>query len=161
MLRRLGFGCLLVLVVQGSTAAAASDEPMTGPEALWQAFPLDPTGVRVETTRSQALRALPEAAEPAPTGGGASRALIAVAAGGLVVVLAAGVVTARRRHPPSRRLRTVPLSQVGWPGPRRMLPVARPKRHPDIPARGRVRILELTSGSASSPPEWRRVEPPD
>jgi hypothetical protein len=160
MFRRLGLACLLVLVVQDSTAAAASDEPKTGPEALWQAFPLDPTGARVETTRSQALRALPQAAEPAPTAGGASGALIAVAAGGLVVVLAAGV-TVLRRHPPSRRRRTVPLSEVGWPGPQRVVPVARPKRHPDIPARGRVRMLELTSGSASPPPEWRRVEPSD
>jgi hypothetical protein len=184
MLRHLGLACLLLLVLQSTTAWAAPDDDRAGAEPLLQAFPLDPTGERVEVAaapeprgRSEAVRALPESAEAAS---GSSRASLVLATGiaaGLVL-LGGGLVTVRRRKGPSRR-GSVPLSQTGWPSTRQRIldywepnPVcageleptafAGQRHYPDILVRGRVRALELPAGEAppAAPPppvEWRSV----
>ena len=70
MLRHIGLACLLLLVLQSSTAWGAPEVDRRGAGALLEAFPLDPTGERVEVGaapeprgRSEAVRALPESAE--------------------------------------------------------------------------------------------------
>jgi hypothetical protein len=183
MFRRLGLACLLVLAVQSSAALAASGDRKDGAETLRQAFPLDPTGQRLETTqpespgRSQAVRALPESAETASSSSRTSLVLATGSAAGLLLVVG-GLVTVRRRNGPIRRPGSVPLSQTGWPSTRQRIldyweplpdgaelepaAIAGQRHYPDIPGRGRVRTLELPAGTAPSAPppppvEWRSV----
>jgi hypothetical protein len=183
MLRRIGLACLLLLVLQSSTAWAVSVDDRAGAEPLLQAFPLDPTGERVDVAaageprgRSEAVRALPEAAEGTA---GSSRTSLVLATGiaAALLLLVGGVVTARRRKEgPRPRRGSVPLSQTGWeiarqrildygeplPGAGELEPTAivGQRHYPDIPGRGRVRRLELPAGEAPStapppPAEWR------
>jgi hypothetical protein len=185
MLRRIGLGCLLVLVLPSSTAWAAPEDERAGAEALVQAFPLDPTGERVDAAarsdprgRShQAVRALPESADAASGSSPTSLVLATGTAAGLLLVVG-GLVTVRRRNGPGRGEGSVPLSQTGWPSTRQRIldyreplpdaaefeptAIAGQKHYPDIPGRGRVRTPELPAGDASSAPppppvEWRSV----
>jgi hypothetical protein len=109
MLRRMGFACLLLLLLlQGSAAWAAPEVDREGAEALLQAFPLDPTGERVEVVaperrgRSEAVRAL---REPAEASAGSSRTALVLAASiaaGLLLVVG-GLVTVRGGRRPNGR----------------------------------------------------------
>jgi hypothetical protein len=183
MIRRFILALVLVLVVQSSTALAAAGDEKAGADPLVQAFPLDPTGERVETSarpgsraRSEAVRALPESAE-AESGSSRTSLLLAtgIAAGLLFVV--GGLATVRRRKRPSRR-GSVPLSQTGWASTRRRIldygepfpaagelepnSIVGQRHYPDIPGQGHVRTLELPAGEAPSTPppppaEWRSV----
>jgi hypothetical protein len=183
MLRRIGLACLVLLVLPSSVAFAAPEGDRPGAEALVQAFPLDPTGERVDTEarseprgRSEAVRALPESVETASDSSRTPLRLATGIAAGLLLVLG-GRVILRRRNGPSRRRGSVPLSQTGWPSTRqRILDYWEPvpdgagelertaitlqRDYPDILARGRVRTLELPAGETPPPPppaEWRSV----
>jgi hypothetical protein len=172
-------GCLLVLVLPGSTAWAAPEDERAGAEALVQAFPLDPTGERVAAAgRSEAVRALPESAEAASASSSTSLVLATGIAAGLLLVVG-GLVAVRRRSGPIRGRGSVPLSQTGRPSTRQRIldyweplpdgagepeptAIAGQRHYPDIPGRGRVRTLELPAGEAHSaapppPVEWRSV----
>jgi hypothetical protein len=184
MLRRIGLGCLLALVLTSSTAWAAPGDERGGAEALVQAFPLDPTGERVDAGarsdprgRSEAVRALPESDEAAA---GSSRPLVlATGIAACLLLVVGGLVTVRRPNGPIRRRGSVPLSQTGWANTRQRIldyweplpdgadeleptAIAGQRRYPDIPGRGRVQTLELPAGAAPSAPppppvEWRSV----
>ena len=179
MLRRIVLGCLLVLVLPSSTAWAVPEDERAGAEALVQAFPLDPTGERIDAAarsdrrgRSEAVRALPESVEPA-SGSNSTSLVLATGIAASLLLVVGGLAAVQRRNGPMRRRGSVPLSQTGWPSTRQRIldygaaelepaAIAGPRQYPDIPGRGRVSTLELPAGEAPSaapppPVEWRSV----
>jgi hypothetical protein len=153
MLRWLCLACLAA----GVLSSTATAEP--GAPSLLQAFPLNPTGERIETVEMVRVQPQAEAADESRTG------LAVAAAAGLLLLLASTRLFVRKRH--VRRARQFVLDR--WE-PVRGLPsrerraVAR-ARHPDIPVRAWARTRELHSRQELAPPpppgEWLAVGSPE
>ncbi len=150
--------CLVLFLA--APAPAGSEQTKAGPQALWQEFPVNPSGERLGAVQKPSalqnshLRAQ-GIAETYDSGAGTNTVFLAACAGALALLALVGLLAIRMQHARSGRRRSVPLWQ-GAAGLARSH-VASLQSYRDIDAPVRQRAKSMHWGPGRAPPAMLRA----